>query len=129
MNMMLAAAPSTLPSSSGWTPARRARQREAIRRWSPWKKSTGPRTPAGKTRSAQNAFKHGYRGAQWREIHALLSKQRRYVRYIMILFKIGGLAAVTKENTTNELLERFAENPCFHPFILGRSRDIKGKMT
>lgn len=42
-------------TSASWTPERRARQREAIRRWRPWRSSTGPITPAGKARSARNA--------------------------------------------------------------------------
>lgn len=42
---------------SGWTPERRVKQAEAVRRWKPWEKSTGPRTEAGKARSSQNADK------------------------------------------------------------------------
>jgi hypothetical protein len=42
---------------SGWTPERRAKQAEAIRRWQPWAKSTGPRTEEGKARSSRNADK------------------------------------------------------------------------
>ena len=46
-----------------WTPERKARQSQAIREWEPWRKSTGPKTAAGKRRSSQNAIKHGrYRG-------------------------------------------------------------------
>lgn len=51
---------------SGWTAARRQAQSEAIRRWEPWKHSTGPRTPEGKAASARR----GYKGAQralWRQ--------------------------------------------------------------
>ena len=47
---------------NGWTPERRARQAAAIRRWRPWEDSTGPRTAAGKARSARNA----YTGGHWR---------------------------------------------------------------
>ena len=39
----------------GWTPERRAKQAEAIRRWHPWESSTGPRSDAGKRKSARNA--------------------------------------------------------------------------
>jgi hypothetical protein len=42
---------------SGWTPERRAKQAEAVRRWKPWEKSTGPRTADGKAKSARNADK------------------------------------------------------------------------
>jgi len=44
-------------TSSAWTPERRAKQAEAIRRWKPWAKSTGPRTEEGKARSSRNADK------------------------------------------------------------------------
>ena len=44
-------------TSSSWTPERRAKQAEAIRRWQPWNKSTGPRTKEGKARSSRNADK------------------------------------------------------------------------
>lgn len=42
---------------SGWTPERRAKQAEAIKRWQPWRQSTGPRTEEGKARSSRNADK------------------------------------------------------------------------
>ena len=35
--------------------------RSAIRRSQPWTKSTGPRTSAGKSRVAMNAYRHGER--------------------------------------------------------------------
>lgn len=44
-------------TASSWTPERRAKQAEAIRRWQPWNKSTGPRTEEGKARSSRNADK------------------------------------------------------------------------
>jgi hypothetical protein len=46
---------------NGWTPERRKRQSELIRRWRPWEKSTGPRTTRGKKRVARNAYKGGTR--------------------------------------------------------------------
>ena len=42
-----------------WTPEQRQRQRELIQRWKPWKQSTGAKTPEGKKRSSQNAYKTG----------------------------------------------------------------------
>lgn len=44
-------------TAASWTPERRAKQAEAIRRWQPWNKSTGPRTKEGKARSSRNADK------------------------------------------------------------------------
>jgi hypothetical protein len=49
------------PRRSGWTDERRARQAEAIRRWAPWTKSTGPKSAAGKAVSARNATLTGAR--------------------------------------------------------------------
>ena len=43
----------------GWTPERRARQAALIRLWQPWRRFPGPRTEAGKARSAMNPLKHG----------------------------------------------------------------------
>ena len=45
----------------GWTPERRKRQSEAIRKWKPWSKSTGPKSPEGKAKAATNAWTRGDR--------------------------------------------------------------------
>lgn len=65
--------------ANGWTQERRARQAEAIRRWRPWEKSTGPRTTEGKATASRNAYK----GSEWhavreisKAIHATLRAQR-----------------------------------------------------
>lgn len=50
-----------------WSDERRARQREAIQRWRPWEKSTGPRTEAGKAASSANSYRHGARCREVRE--------------------------------------------------------------
>jgi hypothetical protein len=47
--------------ANGWTPERRARQAEAIKRWRPWEQSTGPRTAEGKATVSRNADKGGQR--------------------------------------------------------------------
>ncbi len=61
---------------SGWTLERRTKQAEAIRRWQPWAKSTGPRTPDGKARSARNADK----GGGWREMRELFKLLNQELR-------------------------------------------------
>ncbi len=39
------------------TPEHRALRAELIRRWKPWEKSTGPKTPEGKKKAAMRGFK------------------------------------------------------------------------
>ena len=56
-----------------WTPEQRQRQRELIQLWKPWTKSTGAKTPDGKKRSAQNAFKTG-KSVQVRELIKYINK-------------------------------------------------------
>ena len=43
----------------GWTPERRKKQSEAIRRWKPWSQSTGPKSPEGKAAVSGNAWNGG----------------------------------------------------------------------
>ena len=66
--------------AGAWTPERRAAQSMALRRWKPWEKSTGPKTAAGKSRSARNAQKHGFRAKGQRMVDSALARQKRWVR-------------------------------------------------
>ena len=60
---------------NGRSSERRVKQAEAIRRWSPWKHATGPRTSAGKALASRNAFRGGRR--------AKLRADLTYIRLIM----------------------------------------------
>jgi hypothetical protein len=62
-------------SPSIWTPERRARQAQLIRRGKPREQSTGPRTPEGKARVSRNGYKGGTR-AILRELARVLRELR-----------------------------------------------------
>ena len=69
--------------ANGWTDQRKARQAQAIRRWRPWERSTGPRTETGKARVSRNADRGGARQAiraVAREINALVGEYRATVK-------------------------------------------------
>ena len=56
------------------TPEHRALRAELIRRWKPWEKSTGPKTPEGKKKAAMRGFK-GAERAQLRRVARVLKGQ------------------------------------------------------
>ena len=63
---------------SGWDDERKAKQREAIQRWKPWTKSTGPRTERGKREARQNLalsrFEKATKGMTIRQLLALVKQ-------------------------------------------------------
>jgi hypothetical protein len=63
-----------------WTEEARQRQAELIRQRRPWLKSTGPRTPEGKSRSARNAWKGGPRWHHHRRVMKRLRAQLALIR-------------------------------------------------
>lgn len=62
--------------ANGWTSERRARQAMLIRRWRPWERSTGPKTPQGEDKASRNAYKGGTR-LLLRELARLLREQEQ----------------------------------------------------
>ena len=79
--------------ANGWTPERRARQAEQIRKWKPWEKSTGPKTPDGKAKSARNGDPCGVLAearAEVRDLRQWANELLREQRELMKLVKGGG---------------------------------------
>lgn len=66
-------------AARNWTPEQRQQQAERIRAWSPWERSTGPRTADGKATASRNAWKGGTRELL-RELARVLNEQREAVR-------------------------------------------------
>ena len=64
-----------------WTPEERLRQAELIKNWQPWKQSTGARTPEGRARSSQNAYKYGLNKLQ-KDMRQLLKEHRKVIEII-----------------------------------------------
>lgn len=61
-----------------WTDDQKKRQAEKIIRWRPWERSTGPKSAAGKSIAARNAYKGGTRDLQRtlsRKINSILKDQ------------------------------------------------------
>jgi len=63
------------------TPEHRAMRAELIRRWKPWEKSTGPKSPEGKAKSAIRGYKGGLRD-QVRELSRLLKERAEELKRI-----------------------------------------------
>ena len=61
------------------TPEHRKLRAELIRRWRPWENSTGPKTEAGKARSARRGFK-GNERALLVELRRLLREQENLLK-------------------------------------------------
>jgi hypothetical protein len=84
-------------TKAGWSPERRARQAELIRRSAPWRHSTGPKTEAGKARCAKNALRHGGRSqARIRELQRVryvLRLAADNVRNVNLLIRLHQAAA------------------------------------
>lgn len=71
-----------------WTAEERQRQAEIIREAKPWKKSTGPKTAAGKNKVAQNAYKHGLRSRDYDEICRLLRENNKKITHFLSALKL-----------------------------------------
>ena len=62
--------------AKGWTPERRKKQSEAIRRWKLWKQSTGPKSLEGKAVVSGNAWAGGH----WLELRQAVKALNQALR-------------------------------------------------
>ena len=69
---------------NGWTDERRQHQAALIRHWQPWRRSTGPRTVAGKARASRNAFKNSL-WEELRRIASFLAEMKREERRLLAM--------------------------------------------
>ena len=66
-------------SASGWSPERRQRQSQAIKKWKPWSQSTGPKSAVGKALVSQNAYKGGHQ-VKLQEFKRTINEEIRQAR-------------------------------------------------
>lgn len=108
------------PQSRGWNDERREKHAAAIRRWKPWAKSTGPRSAAGKARTAQNAAKPWLkRGPDYQMKQAL----RDHSRY---LTDLNRFITLQKSAQKNELLKKYLKN--YRRALLLRGRKVSAQL-
>lgn len=69
-----------------WTLEERKVQSELIRRWKPWRRSTGAKTAEGKAISKMNAYKHGGRRAEVKVIAKLITECKKEYTWIIDFF-------------------------------------------
>jgi len=81
-----------------WTEEERKKQSEAIKRWKPWEKSTGPKTEEGKDSCSVNAIKHGRRCRIDDEYRQLLRMNREFVRLVNRIAAEGDAKLLRKTN-------------------------------
>ena len=64
-----------------WTPEQRQQQREAIQRWKPWERATGPKSSEGKARVSRNGWRGGSR-QMLRELGRALREQKNAINWL-----------------------------------------------
>lgn len=91
-----------------WTPEARQAQSEAIRRWQPWNRSTGPQTPDGKARCRLNAHKHGRYNAddvaRRRAMVAALKRHRVFLKNVRLALRLRKYLKIEERTIMNHAL-------------------------
>ena len=66
-----------------WTLQERQRQAELIKKWKPWKRSTGAVTPEGKERSKMNAMKDGAYSQRAKAVRSMINYAKKRMHEIL----------------------------------------------
>lgn len=113
-----------------WTAKQKKQQAAAIQRWKPWDHATGPRTPAGKAKSAQNALKHGLQSQQINEFRKII----RYSRTVD-LFNVEAhqLVEDAREAAIQYVVNRMNQDDTAalikaHEFLASQSEQVSKKV-
>src|SRR5215831_3245119 len=100
----------------GWTTERRARQSALIRNWKPWLRTTGPKTEAGKAKSAMNALTHGMRSRavleECRQVRSALRRSQLLIDAAKLL--IRRLDAEARLNKTHRKIAEHSRAESAH---------------
>ncbi len=112
-----------------WTKKQREQQAEVIRRSRPWDRATGPRTPEGKAKAAQNALKHGLHSQQIKEFRRII----RYSRKVN-LFNVDAhqLVEEAREAAIKFVVERMDQEDTgalvkAHEFLMAQTEQVNKK--
>ncbi len=106
-----------------WTDEQKQRQRDAIGRWQPWAKSTGPRTADGKRASSRNSYKHGRSSAESlahrKTLNAILRNARAVIAwgraYRAMQRRLIPIILKKAQNLQNELLTAWRKHSAVSP--------------